>query len=207
MFQEHHNLTEKLSLPEDLGGRRFEMTDELSRYKLPLNQFSIQKTRLLKEIKTLLPYSQKDTISFLNNKEKIKTGILHSLNDWLDSPGFQSHLEIEMTNQQDTLLSALEKGMIEDLKDCLQKLHVAVTQCKSQGRLRNIVQMFKSYVSKHGYLDVKLPYGYLTLDTNNRLAKLISGSESYFDSEPHVTERRKKRKVSAAVTGWKSHLM
>lgn len=204
MFDEFSHLTDKMSVPEDLGGRRSILVEDLPHRLKDLNQFSIMKTRISKDIKALIPYSQKDVINSLKNKEVVKAGIINSLNNWIDNPGLYTQLKSKLENQEIKLMSALGKGKIEDFKEFIQKAQDAVKQTHNEAELKRVFAQFKSGLSRHGYITADVPYGYIDNDFNNKLSKLINSTRIYFESNPEVL--RRKRKKNPTNTGWKGHL-
>jgi hypothetical protein len=203
MFKDASKFTEKIFLPEDLGGRRYDMSQVEDIQLLPLNQFSIVKTRLLKDIRKLIPYNKDEVISFLETKEKIKTGIIHSSYPYSDDPGLEDSIMIESQLQFEKSLLELEKAKIEDLKEIVQKFHDEVILCTDISILKTIVSLFKDTVNHHGYLTAEIPNGFYTLDFNNNLSKLVNDAKSYFDTAETI-KRKQNRKPSN--TGWKGHL-
>lgn len=207
MFEEHSSLVKKLSLPEDLGGRRNSMLGYHSQHTLPLNQFSISKTRLLKDLKEIIPYSPEDVISFLNTKEEIKTGIFNSLCLWADDVGLCKDLEYTLSEHMNifklTTTSALQQAQIREFKDKVQQLIQEIKLTRSTKELEAVIKNNNDVLSFYGYIKDNLPQELWDGDFNTVLAKQIHENKNYFLEDPIVLKRKDKKAVDHS---WFKHL-
>ena len=200
MYDEYEKYSRKFHLPEDFGGKRLHVY--LSDVNpLELNDFAVQKARMLKEIKKFVPYNQKDVIKFLNNKEWVKTGILHSSDQYIDDPGLTEDFDyLQREVSQTCQISALNKGQIQDFVDLTGALMQALSASKSEKDLRVIAQKFIKLMDKNGYLKENDGLSLIPQDFQYQLAKLVSVDTLDINSKDAAT--RRKLKSRPTNTGW-----
>ena len=204
MYDEYEEFSRKFHLPEDFGGRRMHLIlNKVS--PRPMNDFQVQKSRIIKEIKDFIPYNRKDIIKFLNNKEWVKAGILHSSSHYIDDPGLTDDNEYHhRVHSKKSSLSALNKGQIRDFEEVAEKLVSSLKSCKTIQDLVKTRQLFKRILSRNGYLnhDHKLHWVYDGFQY--QLMKLVSvDALSKIDNDPAT---RRKSKSRPDNTDWTKYL-
>ena len=205
MEEDIRPLTEKMSLPEDFGGRRYDLVVNASELILDLNNFSIQKARILKDLKSVYSFSSKSLSSFLEGKDWITTGIIHSSHSYLDNAAREFVDTIDIVNHEFSHETKTVKlALLEEVDEAglISEVQALVTELKQ--RVKNTRQLV-SYLATHSKWFTK--DGYI----RSELALTLSDGRSFLEnlSSPDldiVSSHAKKRKEGPTNTGWKSHI-
>ena len=204
MNEDVQHLSRKMSLPEDFGGRRSELVVNASELALPLNSFTIQKARMLKDLKELYSYSGKSLSSFLEGKDWITAGIIHSSHTYIDNAAREQiphDLIVNHSFSHDTKTvkhSLLEEadvaGLISEVQALTKELKETV---KNGAALRAFVSMNSKFFTNDGYIKLNLD------DLQDVSSFLDSLSSPDLDE---VSEHVRKRKADPTNTDWARHI-
>jgi hypothetical protein len=177
MFEEHASLVQKMSIPNDFGGRREQTLQIFSEYTLPLDPFITMKKRILKDLNNVIYYDPKSVQKFLENKEFIKTGIIDSLNSWTDNPGFVRNLDQQLSrpNKLDRYKysSVIQRSQINYLFDTILEVRDEIRQSDDPHSLLVIINSNKEIFNFNGYLkDITLGLNLMN-DPKFQMSKVI----------------------------------
>lgn len=206
-FEEEFNiLTRKLHVPSDFGGRREQLYYVGTNLK-PLNQFLIMKKRLIKEIDQWVTYSSRSMVSFFENVNYIRTGMLHSP-PFIDplSDLFPSHNDLRKVFDYDDRLisSSLEKVQIDTLYQSLVELKEQFSLCKDEVDLRRVIYS-SLLMNDHGYLVDNVMFNIIIRHPLEVFAKLVKQSEISERSDMDPSSKRKNERIPSDST-WVSLL-
>ena len=201
MFKEFGELSRKMNLPEDFGGRRH-MLYKHNIPRSPLNDFQIVKSRLIKEVQDLIPYSQHDIIKFFERKKWVTTGILHSSHSYLDNPS-NTASELDVVNKAiRSRASNLEKSLIADKADAARQFLLDVKSSMDLGSLRRVVSSFSKLVDTHGYLkDRQESESLVSKGFQYQVSNLVGVESEQLKTLDNAT-RTRKSKSRPSNTGW-----
>ena len=205
MNREFGKLSRKMHLPEDFGGRRH-MLYKHNMSTAPLDDFNVVKARLVKEVKELIPYTQHDIIKFFEKKRWLTTGILHSSAAYIDNPStIESEKDfIDRVTPKPT--SALELGLIADLRDTAKRFLEQVKASKDLKSLRILVNQFQQLINRHGYLLNKQESSSLAAkDFQHQVSKLVGVESEQLKALDEATRTRKSKSIPTN-SGWNRFL-
>jgi hypothetical protein len=200
MEEEYGKFARKFHLPADFGGKRHELVGFV---KLkPLDETALQKARLIRDLKEFLPYSQKDVINFLINKEKIKAGILHSSHLYIDDPGLVDDKDYHLKEKEPiSFMPALNKGQIQDVVDSCQMLLNYLKQCNTTEEILKVARLYEDIIGERGFLNVEgAKLNRALTGFQAQLSKLVRVDPLDITSNDAAT--RRKLKSRPTNTGW-----
>ena len=204
MEREFGKFAQKIHLPEDFGGRRH-MLYQNDMTVRPLDDFNVVKSRLVKEVSELIPYSQHDIIKFFEKKRWLTTGILHS-SAYLDNPSMESKEISIVQNATKPRASNLEKSLIADILDAARQFLSEIKSCKDLKSLRFTVLKFSKLMDRNGYLiDKKAKESLASRDFLHQLVQLVGVEQEQLKVLDEAT-RKRKSKSRPAETGWSRYL-
>jgi hypothetical protein len=204
MEREFGNFARKIHLPEDFGGRRHMLYQNGITVR-PLDDFHMVKSRLVKEVKELIPYTQHDIIKFFEKKRWLTTGILHS-SAYLDNPRMDP-IEISVVqNATKPRASNLEKSLIADLVDAARQFLSEIKSSMDLKSLRLVVHRFSKLINRHGYLnDREAKESLASKDFLHQLSKLVGVEQEQLKALDEAT-RIRKSKSRPVNTDWSRYL-
>jgi len=203
MEDEYGHHARKIYLPGDVGGKRESLAGLIA--LKPLDAFALQKARLIRDVKEYLPYTSKDVINFLKNKELVKAGILHSSYLYVDDPGLTDDINYQREEEKESFIPALNKAQVQDVTDSCQLLLGYLKQCEDTAALEKVALLYNDIIGEHGYLNKEGAQlerafeGYL-----HKLSKLVRVDPLDITSKDAAT--RRKLKSRPTNTGWAKFL-
>jgi hypothetical protein len=200
MFQEHHELTLKMSVPDDFGGRRFQVYSNWKPYLQDLDNVILSKQRILKEIREFLPYLSSDVVSFLEGKEYIKSGIFYGLPYNIEDLTF-IYGPKEFRAKESVSNSAIRQSQIRDLKIRLKSLKKDLHLSKTVKALESLFYKYQDVLTRHGHLNFSFTYTEKLGDFEHQMSKMVHSQPI---EDPSMEKRKSKR--NPKNTGWKNLL-